>query len=144
MPSISLGSLRSSYSVSRPQLCTLSFIPNHQSELRTDNRFRRHRSTSRSIREHHHLRYKQLEEPGVDDHLAEYASRVFERLGRGGCGGEGFGDYVSVLGVRARGCRAGYCELGGLIHRCWVLSLVNRTWRWGVGELDLTWHCPWR
>jgi hypothetical protein len=48
-------------------------------------------------RKYHHLRYKQLEEPSVDDHLAEHPSWVLERLGRRGCGGQGFGDYVSAL-----------------------------------------------
>lgn len=63
----------------------------------------RYRSSLRSIREYHHLRYQQLEESCVDDHLAEHPSWVSERLGRGRCGGQGFGDYVSALAFGRRG-----------------------------------------
>jgi hypothetical protein len=41
---------------------------------------------------------------------------VFERLGRGGCGGQGLGDYVSALRIRARGWNLGVKEFGELIR----------------------------
>lgn len=99
MPSISSGSLRSSYSVS------ITFTPYFlllfdRSLTISDPAILCGALLLGCNRKHHHLRYQQLEEPGFDDHLAEYASWVFERLGRRGCGGQGFGDNVSALVFR--------------------------------------------